>query len=70
MKILRTEIKIRNEYLAKEDIQDVAASKIGGDVGLIGTVKYAGDLALLAKEDTVLQGMIDRLMEVGRCYGM
>jgi hypothetical protein len=33
-------------------------------------VKYADDLALLAKEETVLQGMIDRLTEIGRCYGM
>jgi hypothetical protein len=27
----------------------------------IRTVKYADDLVLLAKEETVLQGMIDRL---------
>jgi hypothetical protein len=33
-------------------------------------VKYADDLVLLAKEDTVLQGMIDRLIEIGRRYGM
>jgi hypothetical protein len=25
---------------------------------------------LLATEETVLQGMIDRLTEIGRCYGM
>ena len=24
----------------------------------------------MAKEETVLQGMIDKLTEVGRCYGM
>jgi ABC-type uncharacterized transport system ATPase subunit len=33
-------------------------------------VKYADDLVLLAKGQTVLQGMIDRLTETGRCYGM
>jgi hypothetical protein len=33
-------------------------------------VKYADDLVLLAKEETVLQGMIDRLIEIGRRYGM
>jgi hypothetical protein len=33
-------------------------------------VKYADDLVLLAKEDMVLQGMIDKLIEIGRCYGM
>jgi hypothetical protein len=33
-------------------------------------VKYADELALLAKNEAVLQGMIDRLIEIGRCYGM
>jgi hypothetical protein len=30
-------------------------------------VKYADDLVLMAKEGTVLQGMIDRIIEIGRC---
>jgi hypothetical protein len=30
-------------------------------------VKYENNLVLLAKEGTVLQGMIDRLTEIGRC---
>ena len=34
------------------------------------TVKYSDDLALMSKEETVLQSMIDKLIEVGRCYGM
>jgi hypothetical protein len=42
--------------------------KIGRQV--IRTVKYADDLVLLAKEETVLQGMVDSFIEVGRCYGM
>jgi hypothetical protein len=29
----------------------------------------ADDLVLLAKEETVLQDMIDKLNETGRCYG-
>ena len=33
-------------------------------------MKYADDLVLMAKEETVLQGMIDKLTEIGRCYGM
>jgi hypothetical protein len=33
-------------------------------------VKYADDLVLLAKKETVLQGMLDRLIEMGRRYGM
>jgi len=33
-------------------------------------VKYADDLVLLAKEEKVLQDMIDKLIEIGGCYGM
>jgi len=33
-------------------------------------VKYAEDLVLLAKEEKVPQDMIDKLIEIGRCYGM
>ena len=33
-------------------------------------MKYAGDLVLLAKEENVLQKMIDKLIEIGGCYGM
>ena len=40
----------------------------GGQI--IQTVKYADDLALMSKEETVLQSMIDKLIEIGRCYGM
>ena len=42
--------------------------KIGGQI--IHTVKYADDLELLAKEEKVLQDIIDKLIEIGRCYGM
>jgi hypothetical protein len=33
-------------------------------------VKYADDLVLLAKKEKVLQDMINKLIEIGRCYGM
>ena len=33
-------------------------------------MKYADDLVLMAKEETVLQGMTDKLIEIGRCYGI
>jgi len=33
-------------------------------------VKYADDLVLLAKKEKVLQDMIDKLTEIGECYGM
>jgi len=41
---------------------------IGGQI--IQTVKYADDLVLMVKEETVLQGMTDKLIESGRYYGM
>jgi hypothetical protein len=37
--------------------------KIGTEV--IHIVEYADNLLLLAKEETVLQNMIDRLIEIG-----
>jgi len=40
------------------------------DGQIIHTVKYADDLVLLAKEEKVLQDMIDKLIEIGRCCGM
>jgi len=42
--------------------------KIGGQI--IHTLKYTDDLVLLAKEENVLEDMIDKLTEIGRCYGM
>jgi len=33
-------------------------------------VKCADDLVLLAKEETVLQGLMERLTKIGRCCGM
>jgi hypothetical protein len=33
-------------------------------------VKYADDLVLLVKEEMVLQDMTDKVIEIGRSYGM
>jgi hypothetical protein len=33
-------------------------------------VKYADELVLLAKEEKVLQDMVDKLIEIGGCHGM
>jgi hypothetical protein len=57
-----------SKYLTKEALEWFGVLKIGGQV--IRTVKYANDLVLLAKEETVLQHMFDRLIEIVRCYGM
>jgi hypothetical protein len=57
-----------SEYLTKKALERLGNFKIGGQI--IYTVKYADDLVLLAKEEKVLQDMIDKLTENGRCYGM
>jgi hypothetical protein len=57
-----------SECLTKEVLEGFGDFKIGGQI--IHTVKYADNLVLLAKEETVLQDMIDKLIEIGRCYGM
>jgi hypothetical protein len=57
-----------SEYITKEALEGFGDFKIGGQV--IRTVKYADDLVLLVREENVLQGMVDRLIEIGRCYGM
>ena len=51
------------EYLAKEAVEGFRNFRIGQ---VIRAVKYAADLVLLAKIETVLQGMIDRRIEIGR----
>jgi hypothetical protein len=57
-----------SECLTKETLEGFGDFKIGGQV--IQTVKYADDLVLLAKEEKVLLDMIDKLIEIGGCYGM
>jgi hypothetical protein len=57
-----------SEYLTKEALEGFGDFKIGGQV--IGTVKHADDVVLLAREETVLQGVVGRLIEIGRRYGM
>jgi hypothetical protein len=49
-------------------IEGLRDFKVGGQI--IGMVRYADDLVLLAKEDTILQSMTDKLTEVRRGYGM
>jgi hypothetical protein len=57
-----------SEYLTKEALEGLGDFKIGGQI--IHTVKYADDLVILAKEEKVLQDMINKLIEIGRCYEM
>ena len=44
------------ECLTKEALDGLGDLNIGGQI--IQTVKYAAELVLMAKEETVLQGMI------------
>jgi hypothetical protein len=57
-----------SEYLTKEALEGFGDFKMGGEI--IFSVKYADDLVLLAREEIMLQGMINRLIEVRRCNGM
>jgi len=59
---------VYSEYLNKEALESFGDFIIGGQV--IRTVKYAVDLLLLAKKEVLLQGMTERLIEIGRCYGL
>jgi len=52
----------------KEALEGFGDFKIGEKI--IHTVKYADHLVLLAKEEKVLQDIIDKLIEILRCYGM
>ena len=57
-----------SECLTKEALDGLGDFNIGGQI--IQTVKYADYLVLIVKEETVLQGMIGKLIETGRYYGM
>ena len=60
--------KLCSECLTKEALDGLGDFKVGWQI--IQTVKYADDLVLMAKEETVLQGMIDKLIETCRYYDM
>jgi len=51
-----------SECHTKEALDGLGAFSIGGQI--IQTVKYADDLVLMAKEETVLKSMIDKLIEI------
>jgi len=53
-----------SECLTKEALNGLGDFNIRGQI--IQTVKYADDLVLMAKEETVLQGMTDTLIEIGK----
>jgi hypothetical protein len=56
-----------SEYVTQEALEGLGDFKVGGQI--ISTVRYADDLVLLNTEETILQNMIDKLIEVGREHG-
>jgi hypothetical protein len=63
-------LNLYSKYLTNEALDRFGDLKIGQ---VIHIVKYADNVVLPAKEEVVLQGMIDmidRLTEVGQCCGM
>ena len=56
------------EYVTKGDLKGFVKFGSGGQ--LIGTVRYTDEFVVLGEEEAVLQGMFDRVIEVGRCCGM
>jgi hypothetical protein len=65
--ITRNSIPIKRPIPCQEHCWSFGDLKSGGQV--IRNVKYAGDFVLLAKEETVLQGMFCKLTEIGRFCG-
>ena len=55
-------LNLKSKCLTKEALDGLGNFINGGQI--IQTVKYADDLVLMAKEETVLQGMIDKLIEM------
>ena len=53
-----------SKCLTKEALEGFGDFRIEGQI--IHTVKYADDLVLLAKEETVLQDITDKLTEIRR----
>jgi hypothetical protein len=61
-------LSLYSENLTKEAVEGFGDFRRGGEI--IRAVKYADDLVLLAKKETSLQGMSDRLIATGSCRGM
>ena len=68
MLFVTNSVQIVHRSLNKEALDGLGDFNIGGQ--FIQTVKYADDLVLMAKEEKVLQGMIDKLIEIRSCYSM
>jgi hypothetical protein len=61
-------LKYSASILPKKLLKGLGISKRG--IQVFHTFKCANDLVQLAKEETAVQGMNDRLIEIGRWYGV
>jgi hypothetical protein len=61
-------VELLQQILTKESLEVFGAFKVRGQI--IHTVKYTDNLVLLAKAEAVLQDMIERLVDIGRYYGV
>lgn len=59
---------LHGEYLTKGDLKGFADFKTGGQI--LCNVKCADSLVLMAKEEMMLQGTTERLINVRRFNGM
>jgi hypothetical protein len=55
-----------SKYLAKAAVEVFGDFQRGGQI--IRTIKYTDDLVLLAMGQMVAKGIIENLIEIGRCY--
>ena len=61
MHFVTNSVQLVQQMLIKEALDGLGNFKKGGQI--IQTVKYADEIVLMSKEETVLQGMIDKLIE-------
>jgi len=55
-----------SKYIAKAAVEGFGNFQIEGQI--ICTMKYTDDLVLLAVGEMVTKGMIEKLIEIERCY--
>jgi hypothetical protein len=65
--LLPLSFDLYSEYVIQEALEGLGDFKVGQ---IICMVRYADDLVLMVKEETILQSMIDNLIEVGSGHGM
>ena len=61
-------VELLQQILTREALEVLGDFRIRGQV--IHTVIHTDNPVLLAKAEAVLQGMIEKLVEIGRCYRM